>query len=289
MRVTIHDIQQMKERGERIPMLTCYDFSVARILDGAGVPMLLVGDSLGMVVLGHETTLPVSMDIMTYLVQAVVKGAKNPLVVADMPLMSYQPSLSDAIRNAGRLLQEGGAQAVKLEGGEPMAETVHRLVEIGIPVQGHIGFTPQSVNQLGLKVQGRSKAVARRLINDAVALEQAGAFSIVLEMVPAALARIISDRVKIPTIGIGAGVGCDGQVQVLHDILGLYPVFVPKHTKKYAQLDEVIRDAVTAYKDEVVSGAFPTAKESFGMDQQVLDELAAEVRQDALLASAGMR
>ena len=276
MRVTIHDLQQMKERGERIPMLTAYDYSFARIVDDTGIPMLLVGDSLGMVVLGHETTLPVTMDIMVYLTQAVVRGAKRALVVADMPFMSYQPSLSDAIRNAGRILQEGGAQAVKLEGGAHMAETVHRLVELGIPVQGHIGFTPQSVNQLGLKVQGRSREVAHRLIDDAVALEQAGAFSVVLEMVPAPLARIITQRLRVPTIGIGAGAGCDGQVQVLHDILGLYPVFVPKHTKKYAQLDEVIRDAVSSYAREVTDGVFPTVKESFGMDQQVLDELAAE-------------
>ena len=275
MRVTIHDLQQMKERGERIPMLTAYDYSTARILDEAGVPILLVGDSLGMVILGHESTLPVTMDVMVYLAQAVVRGAKRALVVGDMPFMSYQASLSDAIRNAGRFLQEAGCQAVKLEGGEHVAETVRRLVEIGIPVQGHIGFTPQSVNQLGLRVQGRSREVAHRLINDAVCLEQAGAFSIVLEMVPAPLAEIITQRVKVPTIGIGAGAGCDGQVQVLHDILGLYPVFVPKHTKKYAQLDQVIRDAVTAYRDEVTAGAFPTAKESYGMDQRVLDELAA--------------
>lgn len=277
MRVTIHDLQQMKDRGERIPMLTAYDYSTARILDEAGVPLLLVGDSLGMVMLGYDSTLPVTTDMMVHHIRAVVRGTKRALVVGDMPFMSYQTSVSDAVRNAGRLLQEGGCQAVKLEGGETMAETVRRLVEVGIPVQGHIGFTPQSVNQLGLKVQGRSKDLAKRLFNDAVCLEQAGAFSIVLEMVPAPLARLITHRVKVPTIGIGAGKHCDGQVQVIHDLLGLYRDFVPKHAKQYAQVGNVIQDAVTGYMREVTDGAFPTSKESFGMDQQVLDELLAAV------------
>ncbi|MBI4498585.1 MAG: 3-methyl-2-oxobutanoate hydroxymethyltransferase [Chloroflexi bacterium] len=277
MRVTIHDLQQMKARGERIPMLTAYDYSTARILDEAGVPLILVGDSLGMVMLGYDTTLPVTLEVMLHHIKAVVRGTKRAFVVGDMPFMSYQTSVADALRNAGRLLQEAGSQAVKLEGGEPMADTVRRLVEVGIPVQGHLGFTPQSVNQLGVRVQGRSKDLARRLVNDAVCLEQAGAFSIVLEMVPAPLARLITARVKVPTIGIGAGPYCDGQVQVIHDMLGLYPDFVPKHAKQYAQMGRVMQDAVTCYLNEVTAGAFPTSKESFGMDQQVLEAVIAEL------------
>lgn len=274
MRITIQDIQQMKRRGQRIAMLTAYDYPTAKLLDEAGVPMLLVGDSLGVVVLGYETTLPVTMQDMLRHTQAVVRGARRALVVADMPFMSYQVSVEQAIRNAGRLIQEGGAQAVKLEGGSGVAPIVQRIVASGIPVMGHIGLTPQSVHQLGgYKVQGKTLPVAARLLDDAAALEAAGAFSLVLEGVPAPLAARISSRLNIPTIGIGAGPGCDGQVQVLHDMLGLFTDFVPKHAKQYVRLGETIRQAAAQYVAEVTAGQFPTEKESFTMDERILQAL----------------
>jgi 3-methyl-2-oxobutanoate hydroxymethyltransferase len=266
----------MKERGEKIAMLTAYDYSTARLLDEAGVPVLLVGDSLGMVMLGYDTTLPVTMEDMLHHVRAVVRGSKRAHVVADMPFLSYQTSPEDALRNAGRLLQEGGAQSVKLEGGAEMAPTVRRLVSVGIPVMGHLGFTPQSVHQFGgYRVQGRSKEAALRLISDALALEEAGVYAIVLEMVPAHLARLVTERVRVPTIGIGAGPYCDGQVQVVHDMLGLYPDFTPKHAKQYARLGEVIRQAVTAYMEEVRQGAFPTEEHSHRLDPSLMAEIEA--------------
>jgi len=272
--VTIDTISGMKRSGEKIPMLTAYDFPTAKLLDEAGVPMLLVGDSLGMVVLGYDSTLPVTMEDMLHHVKAVVRGSSRALVVADMPFMSYQTSVADAMRNAGRLLQEGGCQAVKLEGGERVAEAVRNMVQAGIPVMGHIGLTPQSVNQLGgFRVQGKTPRAAVQLINDAHALEEAGVFAIVLESVPAPLAKIITERLEVPTIGIGAGPYCDGQVQVIQDILGLFTEFVPKHTKAYANLAETIRSATLRYADEVRSGAFPTAKESYGLTEVVVQEL----------------
>ncbi|MBI2886918.1 MAG: 3-methyl-2-oxobutanoate hydroxymethyltransferase [Chloroflexi bacterium] len=276
MRVTISHLREMKQRGERIAMLTAYDYSTAMFLDEVGIPVILVGDSLGMVVLGYDTTLPVTMDVMVHHTKAVVRGAKRALVIADMPFMSYQASPEEAMRNAARFLQEAGAQAVKLEGGEHMAPTVKRLVEVGIPVQGHIGLTPQSIHQLGgHKVQGRSPAAAAKLLRDALALEQAGVFSIVLEGVPAPLARLVTQRASVPTIGIGAGLHCDGQVQVIHDILGLYPDFTPKHAKLYARIGQVIKEAVQSYMEEVQEGRFPTAKESYAMDETILAELEA--------------
>ncbi|GBD14474.1 3-methyl-2-oxobutanoate hydroxymethyltransferase [bacterium HR25] len=275
-RITTRDIRAMKERGEKIAMLTAYDYSTARLLDEAGVPVLLVGDSLGMVMLGYDTTLPVTMEDMLHHVRAVVRGSKRAHVVADMPFLSYQTSPEDALRNAGRLLQEGGAQSVKLEGGAEMAPTVRRLVSVGIPVMGHLGFTPQSVHQFGgYRVQGRSKEAALRLISDALALEEAGVYAIVLEMVPAHLARLVTERVRVPTIGIGAGPYCDGQVQVVHDMLGLYPDFTPKHAKQYARLGEVIRQAVTAYMEEVRQGAFPTEEHSHRLDPSLMAEIEA--------------
>ncbi len=274
MRTTISQIKEMKAKGEKIPMLTCYDYSTARILDEAGVPMLLVGDSLGMVMLGYDSTVPVTIDDMLHHTKAVTRGTKNALVIGDMPFMTYQTGPVEAMKNAGRFLQEAGSQAVKLEGGEHMADTVRRLVEIGIPVQGHIGLTPQSINQLGgYRVQGRSAESARKLLNDAVCLEQAGAFSLVLEGVPTQLAKLITEKLSIPTIGIGAGPYCDGQVQVIHDMLGLYPDFVPRHAKQYLKLGNLISDAVTEYNREVKEGAFPTAKESHTMDERLLEEL----------------
>jgi 3-methyl-2-oxobutanoate hydroxymethyltransferase len=274
MRVTVTSLREMKKRGEKIAVLTAYDYPTAKLLDEAGVPAILVGDSLGMVVLGHETTIPVTMEDMIRHAQAVVRGVKKALVVVDMPFMSFQVSAEEAVRNAGRLIRETGAQAVKPEGGEAIAETVSRIVGCGIPVMGHIGLTPQSVNQLGgYRVVGKSKATAVRLLADALALERAGAFALVLETIPAQVARLITGRVKIPTIGIGAGAGCDGQVQVLHDILGLYTDFVPKHTKRYADLAGLIGSAVGEYIKEVKAGGFPTEKESFLMDEETLAEL----------------
>ncbi|MBI4197606.1 MAG: 3-methyl-2-oxobutanoate hydroxymethyltransferase [Chloroflexi bacterium] len=279
MRVTINDIKAMKRKGQRIPMLTAYDYPTAKLADEAGIPFILVGDSLGQVVLGYESTVRVTMEDMLHHIKAVMRGTQRALVVADMPFMSYQADVSTAIRNAGRMLQEGGAGAVKLEGGEYVAETVRRIVECGIPVQGHIGLTPQSVHQLGgYRVQGKTPKAAAKLIRDAQALEEAGAFSIVLESVPAPLSRIITQRLRIPTIGIGAGPDCDGQVQVLHDMLGMFTDFVPKHAKRYAFLAEAFKQATVQYIKEVQDGAFPTERESFTMDEAVLAELTADAR-----------
>ena len=275
-RVTVLNIQEMKRNGERIPMITAYDYPTARLVDEAGIPMILVGDSLGMAVLGYDSTLPVTMEDMLHHIKAVARGVQRALIVGDMPFMSYQTDVPTAIRNAGRLLQEGGAQAVKLEGGVAVAETVRRIVECGIPVMGHIGLTPQSVNQLGgYKVQGKTPKAAARLLRDAQALEEAGAFAVVLETVPAQLGRLISQRLSIPTIGIGAGVDCDGQVQVVHDMLGLFTDFLPRHAKRYALLADATREAVGRYAQEVREGTFPTEKESFSMDESVLAELEA--------------
>jgi 3-methyl-2-oxobutanoate hydroxymethyltransferase len=275
MRVTIGDLKQMKQKGEKIPMLTAYDYSTAKLIDEVGVPMILVGDSLGMVILGYESTIPVTMDEMIHHTKAVVRGTQRALVVGDMPFMTYHTGVEDALRNAARFIQEAGAQAVKLEGGETVADKVKKLVECGIPVQGHIGLTPQSVHQLGgFKVVGKTPEVAVRLLNDAKALEQAGAFSIVLEAVPAPLSKLITERAGVPTIGIGAGPDCDGQVQVVSDLLGLFTDFVPKHAKQYAKLADIIKAAVGDYTSEVKAGSFPTAKQSYIMDEKIIAELA---------------
>ncbi len=273
-RTAITDLKAMKKRGERIVMLTAYDYPSARLVEEAGVPLILVGDSLGMVVLGYDSTIPVTMEEMLHHVKAVVRGTRRAHVVADMPFMSYQTGTQEALRNAGRMLKEGGAQSVKLEGGLRVAETVRLLVEAGIPVMGHLGLTPQSINQFGgYKVQGKTPAAAVKLVTDAVALEQAGAYAIVLETVPAQLARVITERVSVPTIGIGAGPDCDGQVQVFHDLLGLFTDFLPKHAKRYAHLAEAVRDAVRQYAAEVRDGCFPTEHESFIMDDSVFSEV----------------
>ena len=273
-RVTIREIKRMKAKGEKIPMVTAYDYTTARLADAAGIPIVLVGDSLGMVVLGYDSTIPVTMDDMVHHVKMVARGTKNALVVADLPFMSYQIDQAQALTNAARLLQEGGAHTVKLEGGESVAETVHRIVECGIPVMGHIGLTPQSVNAFsGYRVRGRERQEAVQLLKDAKALEDAGAYAVVLELVPTPLAGLISRRLTTPTIGIGAGPDCDGQVQVLHDMLGLFTDFVPKHAKQYANLAQVIQDAFTRYSQEVQEGTFPTEKESFTMNEEILNEL----------------
>ncbi len=271
MRITASQVREMKQKGEKITMLTAYDYSTAQIVDGVGVPLILVGDSLGMVMLGYESTIPVTMDEMLHHTKAVVRGAKNSLVVGDMPFMTYHLSVEQALGNAARFIQEAGAQAIKLEGGVNVAEKVKRIVECGIPVMGHIGLTPQSIHQFGgHKIQGKSPEAAIRLLEDARALEEAGAFSIVLETVPAPLAALITQKVGVPTIGIGAGAGCDGQVQVINDILGSFADFVPKHAKQYAKLTDIIKNAVTEYYNEVKAGSFPTAKQSFTMDESIL-------------------
>ena len=277
MRVTIRDIQRMKEAGERIPMLTAYDYTTAQLLDAAGIPMLLVGDSLGMVVLGHQSTVPVTVEDIIHHAVPVVRGAQRALIVADMPFLTYTTN-EQALQTAGRLLRETGCQAVKLEGGTAVAPVVARLVEAGIPVMGHIGFTPQSVNTLGTRVQGRSVERAREIVAGACALESAGAFAVVLELMPEQLARAITDKLRIPTIGIGAGAGCSGEVQVIHDLLGLYNDFVPKHTKRYRNIGDEIRAAVSEYAREVRDGAFPAAEHASSMDEAVLDEVLHGVR-----------
>jgi 3-methyl-2-oxobutanoate hydroxymethyltransferase len=280
MRVTTTEIKEMKQKKEKIPMLTAYDYVTAEMVDEAGVPLILVGDSLGMVMLGYESTIPVTMDEMIHHTKAVVRGAKKALVVGDMPFMTYHISLSDALHNAARFIQEAGAQAVKLEGGEIVADTVRRLVGCGIPVMGHIGLTPQSIHQLGgFKVRGKGLEEGRKLLNDARILEEAGAFAIVLECIPAPLSKLITQKLAIPTIGIGAGPDCDGQVQVISDLLGLYTEFVPKHAKQYARLAGEIKTAVSSYVGEVKSRDFPTAEQSYTMDESVIDVLASEAKQ----------
>ena len=265
MRTTLSDLQRMKAQGRRIPMLTAYDHPSARLADLAGVPLLLVGDSLGMVVHGRETTLPVTLDDMVRHASAVVRGSDKALVVADLPVLTSADE-AQAVASAGRLMREAGVQAVKLEGGAPVAGAVRRLTELGVPVMGHLGFTPQSQHQLGLRVQAKAAAEARRLIEDALLLEACGAFAVVLELVPAPLAAEVTRRLRTPTIGIGAGAGCDGQVQVWHDLLGLGGDRPPRHAKRYADVGAEIVRALTAYREEVEAGAFPTDAQSAGMD-----------------------
>ncbi len=273
-KTTVRQLAEMKERGERIPMITAYDYTTSALADAAGIPVVLVGDSLGMVVLGYESTIPVTMEDIIHHTRMVVRGNKNSLIVADLPFMTYQVEPAQALRNAARLLQEGGAHTVKLEGGMNIAPTIRRIVDCDIPVMAHIGVTPQSVNAFGgYRVRGRSVEQARQIVRDALAVEAAGAYAVVLELVPAPLARFITDRLTIPTIGIGAGPGCDGQVQVLHDMLGLFTDFVPRHARRYANLAQAIREAFSQYVDDVRDGSFPTAAESFTLDESILDEL----------------
>jgi 3-methyl-2-oxobutanoate hydroxymethyltransferase len=263
-KMTVPEIVKKKQRGEKITCLTAYDYSFARILDDAGVDMLLVGDSLGCVVQGHPNTLPVTIDDMIYHTRAVARGRKRALLIGDMPFLSYQLSAEQAAHNAGRFLQEGGAEAVKLEGGVTMQQTIAKLVQIGIPVMGHIGLTPQSVHQFGgYKVQGRGKDQREAVLDDAVAVEQAGAFAVVLEGIPAELAGEITGRISIPTIGIGAGAHCDGQVLVIHDMLGLFDDFRPKFVKRYAELRSTITAAVKSFINDVTEEEFPGEEHSF--------------------------
>jgi 3-methyl-2-oxobutanoate hydroxymethyltransferase len=261
---TVLDIQKMKQDGEKITMLTCYDYPFARIMDGCGIDMILVGDSLGVVVAGHENTLPVTMDEMIYHTRAVMRANPKALVVTDMPFMSYQLDIVDARRNAGLLIKEGGAAAVKVEGGVNVAPVIRALVEIDIPVVAHIGLTPQSIHRMGgYKVQGKRVEQAERIMEDALAVEAAGAFAVVLEGIPQTLARRISESIAIPTIGIGAGPHCDGQVLVIHDILGLCEKYSPKFVKRYGDARELVTNAVNAYINDVRQGHFPTEEHSF--------------------------
>jgi len=263
-RVTTATLMEMKTRGEKMTMLTAYDYPTAILLDEAGIDMLLVGDSVGNVVLGYEDTLPVTMDEMIHHTRAVARGTRRAMVVGDMPFLSYQASLPEAVLNAGRFLKEGGAQAVKLEGGRERADVVRALVETGIPVIGHLGLTPQSVHQLGgFRVQGKDEAAARRLLDNALALEEAGIFALVLEAVPAALAAQVTSRLQVPTIGIGAGKSCDGQVLVVHDMLGLSARRVPKFVKQYASLGDIIKEAARAYQADVKKGDFPAPEHCY--------------------------
>lgn len=273
-KVTTLTLRQKKERGEPITMLTAYDYPTALIMDEAGMDVILVGDSLGMVVLGYENTLPVTMEDMLHHCRAVARGAKTAMLIGDMPFMSYQTSTEEAVRNAGRFLQNGGMDAIKLEGGHERAEAIRMISAAGIPVMGHIGLTPQSVHQLGgFRPQGKSALAAKRLLEDALRLEDAGCFSIVLESVPARLGKLISQKLSIPTIGIGAGAGCDGQVLVTHDALGLFERFTPKFVKKYADLHGEMQRAFTEYIADVQARTFPAAEHTVEMKDDEWTEL----------------
>jgi 3-methyl-2-oxobutanoate hydroxymethyltransferase len=263
-RVTIHTLRQMKERGEKITVLTAYDATFARLLEESGAEVLLIGDSLGMVVQGHDTTLPVTLDEMVYHCRAVARGTKRAHLVGDLPFMTYQSSIEQGMQSAARLMKEGGCHSVKLEGGAVHAELVRRLVSAGIPVMGHIGLTPQSVHQLGgFKVQGKDAKGRERLLADARALEDAGAYALVLEAIPADIAADLTAAVRIPTIGIGAGVGCDGQVLVCYDMLGMDESFKPRFVRRFGAVGAAIKDAVAGYVHEVKAGSFPSDAESF--------------------------
>jgi 3-methyl-2-oxobutanoate hydroxymethyltransferase len=262
--ITARDVRAFKQRGERFAMLTAYDTPSARLLDEAGIPLILVGDTLSEVLLGYDNTLPVTMEQMLHHTAAVARGVANSFVIGDMPFMSYQASVNEGVRNAGRFLKEAGANAVKLEGGARILELVGRLTDAGVPVMGHLGLTPQSVHQTGYRVQGRDTEAAQRILQDAKNLEAAGAFAVVLETVPASLARDVTASLDIPTIGIGAGPACDGQVLVWHDFLGLDTRRTPKYLKRYAQLGDEIKEAATRFAREVADGVFPGPDHSYG-------------------------
>lgn len=271
---TITTFKEQKLKGDKITMLTAYDYSTAKLMDNAGINGILIGDSLGMTMLGYEDTLSVTMEDMIHHTACVARGAKNALVVADMPFMSYQVSVEEAVRNAGRLMKEGRAQAVKLEGGASVCKQIKAITEASIPVMAHLGLTPQSVNAFGgFKVQGKSLEAARTLIEDAKRVEEAGAFSVVLECVPAALAKIITETISIPTIGIGAGAGCDGQILVYQDMLGMYSDFTPKFVKKFANVGQVMAQAFSDYIKETKEGTFPTVEQSFKIDEEIIEKL----------------
>jgi len=277
-KATTVKLLEMKANNRKIVMLTAYDYPTARVAEDGGTDIILVGDSLGMVVLGYDTTLPVTMDDMIHHTKAVARGAKETMIVTDLPFLSYHISTPEAVRNAGRLIQEGGADAVKLEGGREVIEQVQAIVRAGIPVVGHLGLQPQMVNQLGgYKVQGKDFDTAKRIYEDALMLQEAGCFAIVLECVPTPLATLISEALKIPTIGIGAGDGCDGQVLVIHDMLGITDRYLPKFAKKYAELQVDMVQAVTTYATEVRDSQFPGTPHGFKMSEEVLEKLKEEI------------
>jgi len=271
VKATIPGFLKAKKEGHKIRMVTAYDYPTAAIIDQTEIELILVGDSLGMVMLGYEGTVPVTMEEMIHHIKAVVRGARNTFIVGDLPFMSYNVSVEQAVTNAGRIMKEGGADCVKLEGGLDFADTVRAIVKAGIPVMGHIGLTPQTASALGgFKVQGKDMESAKQIYEDALALEEAGAFALVLEAIPAPLAKIITEKLRIPTIGIGAGVHCDGQVLVLHDLLGLFDRFVPKFVKRYAKMDDSIREALNTYAAEVASQVFPGPEHSFSGNEDEL-------------------
>lgn len=274
MKNTVATFKKAKEEGKKISMLTAYDYSTAGLMDAAGINGILVGDSLGNVMLGYEDTISVTMEDMIHHGAAVARGAKNALVVIDMPFMSYQASVYDAMVNAGRLMKEGRANAVKLEGGREIVPQIQAIVQAGIPVMGHLGLTPQSVNAFGgYKVQGKDEEAARKLLDDAKALEAAGAFAVVLECVPAALAELVSKEISIPTIGIGAGAGCDGQILVYQDMLGMYSDFTPKFVKRYGEIGKAMKEAFKAYIEEIEQGTFPAEEHSYKIADEVIEKL----------------
>ena len=273
-KITPVDIRAMKNQGKKITMLTAYDYPMALLEDRAGIKIILVGDSVGMTVLGYENTIPVTMDEMIHHTKAVTRGAKYALIIGDMPFMSYNTSEREAILNAGRFMKEGRADAIKLEGGASVKEIVRAIVKAGIPVMGHIGLTPQTISMLGgFKVQGKDAQAAQRIIDDALLLEDAGAFSVLLEAIPAPIAKKITERLKVPTIGIGAGIHCDGQVLVVHDMLGLFDRFTPKFAKRYINLSELMLKVFETYREEVVKGSFPTDQHSFHIDEKELTKV----------------
>ena len=273
-KVTILDVQQAKKEGRKLVMCTAYDYPFGLMADEAGMDMVLVGDSLGMVVMGLEGTVEVTMEHMIHHIKAVVRGCKGPLIVGDMPFMSYNTSVREAIQNAGRLMKEGGCDAIKLEGGVDFALTIQAIVKAGIPVQGHIGLTPQTASALGgFKMQGRDALAAKRIIEDAKALEGAGVFSMILEAVPAPLGQLVAEAVKVPVIGIGAGPDVDGQVLVTYDMIGLFDKFVPKFVKQYTQIRKTVLEALKEYKEDVVAVTFPGPEHSFKMPDEALEQL----------------
>jgi len=273
-KVTVLDVQQAKGENRKLTMVTAYDYPFGLLADEAGVDIVLVGDSLGMVVMGLEGTVEVNMEHMIHHIRAVTRGCKNPFIVGDMPFMSYNTSIREAIINAGRLLKEGGCESIKLEGGVDFAQTIEAIVKAGIPVQGHIGLTPQTASALGgFKMQGRDAAAAKRIIDDARALEDAGVFSMILEAVPAPLGKLVAEAVKVPVIGIGAGPDVDGQVLVTHDMIGLFDKFVPKFVKQYTNIRKVILEALSEYKQEVLDVEFPAPEHSFKMPEEALEDL----------------
>jgi 3-methyl-2-oxobutanoate hydroxymethyltransferase len=280
-KVTTRTIREMKTRAELITMLTAYDYGTALAVDRAGIDSILVGDSLGMVVLGYDTTLPVTMEDMLHHCRAVARGASYALLIGDMPFMSYQASVEDAVRNAGRFLQEADMDAVKLEGGRERAEVVTAIVSAGIPVMGHLGLTPQSVHQFGgFRAQGKEASAAKRLVEDALLLEEAGCFSIVLESIPSRLGQLVSERLEIPTIGIGAGPDCDGQVLVTHDLIGMFDRFTPRFVKRYAEIHQAMDRAFIEFREEVVRKDFPTAEHSVEMSDEHWEALLASLEVD---------